>query len=155
MLFCYNLSWRFCRGGGFGCTWYCWWCSCWRSWCAAMSISSVVISSASCISRATKSGSQYLPRPCWASTCATIQKLIKKFISRFSSEQTRPTRLSAEPITSNELGRPPWGLDGVEWAMRWLIPFFSVLTVKQIRIRVWVIILNSYSDFIYIYTKSD
>lgn len=31
---------------------------------------------------------------------------------------TLPTKLSAEPITSNELGRAPCGLDGVDWTLR-------------------------------------
>lgn len=71
--------------------------SCCNIWWAALSISSCVISSASCISREvyrTKSESQYLPRPCSAST--------------------RPTKLSADPTTS-KAGFRSAGLPGSEW----------------------------------------
>lgn len=111
LLFCYNLSRALLAflGGGLGCCGVRWSFSDWSRMCAAMSISSDVMSRASCISLATKSGSQYFPSPCCCST--------------------RPTRFSAEPTTSNATGRAPacCGLDGIEWGARvWLIPFLAV-----------------------------
>lgn len=50
---------------------------------------------------------------------------------------TLPTKLSADPMTSNELGRPPWGLEGVEWTLRWLIPFLSI-TAAILRLEIFV-----------------
>lgn len=69
------------------------------------------------------------------------------FIKRHRDRLTRPTKLSADPTTSNELGRPPWGLDGVDWARRWLIPFLSVTTARkklQLRISEKVFIILSF-----------
>lgn len=59
--------------------------------------------------------------------------LYKKIKIRKICKLTLPTKLSAEPTTSKFPGRPPCGLEGVDWMARWLIPFLSITAVIKVQ----------------------